>query len=633
LTGASILKKEWSGHVNSLKEDGEVSAEAAEKCKTLYITGMVGSIDNDTYGTDMTIGADSALHRITEAVDAIISTAASHQRTFVVEVMGRNCGYLALMSAMACSADWVFIPENPPKKGAWEDQMCDLLKAGRKAGRRDSIVIMAEGARDDEGNPIESAHVKRVLEEKLGEDTRITVLGHVQRGGSPSAYDRIITTLLGHKAVEIITDSEVDSDPLMVGVNENQLISVPLIPTIEKTRKIKDLIKEKKYQTVMKMRGGGFQEAWDTLKVQIRSLPKQNKPIDNPLRIGILHSGGPAPGMNAAVLTACRMILDHGHIPLAIKDGFRGLIKGKIEEFNWMSVGGWTTIGGAEIGTNRSTPGSENFYAIARQIEEQNIDALLMIGGWSGYEGIHNLYRARKQFPAFQIPMVCLPATINNNLPGSERSVGSDTALNNIVQFTDKIKQSAVASKRCFVVELMGKYCGYLSLFGGIATGAEKVYLHEEGVKLSDLQKDLDMLVEGFSSGKRLGLMIRNEKVNELYTTRFMAALFEEEGGDIFDVRQAIPGHIQQGGDPSPFDRILAIRMAKSCVEHLIESCQAGKKKATFITMEHNNFAFTSMSRWEESVDEDFQRPVDQWWMELRHVAKLMSHPPESMDK
>ena len=100
------------------------------------------------FGTDMTIGADSALHRITEAVDAISSTAASHQRSFVVKVMGRNCGYLALMSGLATGADWVLIPDSPPDVDNWEEVMCARLKAGRAAGRRDTIVILAEGARD-----------------------------------------------------------------------------------------------------------------------------------------------------------------------------------------------------------------------------------------------------------------------------------------------------------------------------------------------------------------------------------------------------------------------------------------------------------------------------------------------------
>src|SRR5512140_559597 len=201
LTGANLFRQEWPSLVSELVQSGETTSEKAAEHPNLMIAGMVGAIDNDFHGTDMTIGADSALHRITEAVDAISSTAASHQRTFIVKVMGRNCGYLALMSAVATGADWVLIPEAPPDVENWQEVMIDRLKAGTKAGRRDHIIIMAEGARDRNGNYIGSTDVQRVLEEHLGEEVRVTVLGHVQRGGRPSAYDRIMATQVGYEAV------------------------------------------------------------------------------------------------------------------------------------------------------------------------------------------------------------------------------------------------------------------------------------------------------------------------------------------------------------------------------------------------------------------------------------------------
>jgi 6-phosphofructokinase 1 len=169
LTGADVFRHEWPSLLKELVELGEISAETAERHANLFIVGLVGSIDNDMYGTNMTIGADTALHRITAAIDAIASTAASHQRTFVVKVMGRNCGYLALMAALATGAEWVLIPENPPQWDDWEEKMAADLRRGRKAGRRDSIVVIAEGARDKLGNPIGSSYVQKFLE-KLGEE-------------------------------------------------------------------------------------------------------------------------------------------------------------------------------------------------------------------------------------------------------------------------------------------------------------------------------------------------------------------------------------------------------------------------------------------------------------------------------
>ena len=160
LTGADVLRGEWPDHVTELVARGEIDAATASRHPRLTVVGLVGSIDNDAAGTDMTIGADTALHRITEAIDAISSTASSHQRAFVVEVMGRHCGYLALMGAIATGADALFIPECPPADG-WEADLIATLKAGREAGRRDSIVIVAEGAMDRQGVPITTERAAR----------------------------------------------------------------------------------------------------------------------------------------------------------------------------------------------------------------------------------------------------------------------------------------------------------------------------------------------------------------------------------------------------------------------------------------------------------------------------------------
>lgn len=142
--------------------------------------------------TDLTIGSVTALHRICEAVDSISSTASSHSRAFVIEVMGRHCGWLALMAAIATGADYLFIPEQPPSAETWEAELCDVLKQHRLVGKRKSIVIVAEGAIDDKLNPIKSEDVKAILVDRLGLDTRVTTLGHTQRGGSPAALDRIL---------------------------------------------------------------------------------------------------------------------------------------------------------------------------------------------------------------------------------------------------------------------------------------------------------------------------------------------------------------------------------------------------------------------------------------------------------
>jgi 6-phosphofructokinase 1 len=627
LTGANTLRQEWPELLAELVTAGQITQEQADQHPQMRITGLVGSIDNDMFGTDMTIGADTALHRITQAIDAIASTAASHQRAFVIEVMGRNCGYLALMSAIATGAGWVLIPESPPDIDNWEERMCEVLRVGRETGRRHSIVIVSEGAHDRHGSPISSDYVREVLENRLGEDTRVTILGHVQRGGSPSAFDRYLSTLLGYTAVEELLSATPESEPQIIGIRENRITRSPLVDCVEQTHRIAEVIKAQDYETAMDMRGGSFKEMFRDFRTLVRAMPHPPTPDQKRLNLAILHAGGPAPGMNAAVRAAVRLAIDKGHICLVVRNGFQGLIDDEISEIDWMSVNGWASRGGAELGTNRKVPSGSEFYAIARQIEKHNIHGLLMIGGWAGYEAAYQLHSRREEFPTFNIPIICLPTTINNNLPGSELSIGSDTALNNILEAVDKIKQSAVASRRCFVVEVMGRYCGYLTLMSGLATGAERVYLHEEGVSLKDLQIDLNNLVEGFRNNKRLGLMIRNEYANAFYTTGFMSSLFEEEGGSLFDVRQAILGHQQQGGDPTPFDRIQATRLAAQCVNFLIAESEKSAPSSAFIGLQAGRVQLTPLEQFPQMVDRKFHRPTNQWWWELRPIARVMAQP------
>ncbi|MFW5933131.1 MAG: 6-phosphofructokinase, partial [Actinomycetota bacterium] len=565
LTGANLFRSEWPELLDELAESGELPVDPAVPVRRLALAGIVGSIDNDMFGTDMTIGADTALHRITEAVDALRSTASSHQRSFVIEVMGRNCGYLALMSAIATGANWVFIPEHPPATEDWEGALRRTVETGRRMGRRQNLVIVAEGARDLRGRPITAGRVREVLEEGLGEDCRVTILGHVQRGGAPSAFDRNLGTQCGYHAVQQLLRAP-DDEPQIVGLRENRIETSPLMAAVERTHAVADLLERQEFDEAMRLRGGSFTESWETMKTLVRAHPRRTSDAARPLRLAVMHGGGPAPGMNTAVRAVVRIALDDGHTMLGVRGGYTGLVEGRLDELEWMSVNGWGQQGGAELGTDRRELSDDDLRAIAATIERERIDGIMLIGGYAGYAGVHRINAARHRFPSLDVPMVCLPATINNDVPGTELSIGADTALNSIVSDVDKIKQSAVATHRVFVVEVMGRDSGFLALNAGLATGAEQIYTPEEGITLDGLRRDVDRLNEGFQHGQRLGLIIRSEGADAVYTTPFLWALFEKEGGDRFDVRQAILGHVQQGGNPTPFDRIQSTRLAGRCV-------------------------------------------------------------------
>jgi 6-phosphofructokinase 1 len=627
LTGADLFRREWPELLAELVAAGEVGQDLADAHPSLHLVGLVGSIDNDMFGTDMTIGADTALHRITEAMDALHSTAASHQRSFVVEVMGRHCGYLALMSALAAGANWTFVPEQPPDAATWERQMCEALAAGRKEGRRQTMVVVAEGAHDTDGAPITADRVKTALEEHLGEDARVTILGHVQRGGVPSAFDRNLGTMCGHAAAELLLETGPDDEPQLVGMRENRIVSSPLMENVQQTQAVSEAITNGDYDRAMALRGGSFAESWQPFHTLVQATPTEPDPSQRQLRIAILHAGGPAPGMNTAVRAAVRLGIDSGHEMLGVRSGFEGLIDGSVRELSWMDVSGWPGGGGAELGTSRPRPDREQLRRIAQTVRAHKIDALLMIGGFAGYAAAYDLLAAKREYPELAMPIVCLPASINNDLPGSELSVGADSALNSIVTDVDKIKQSAVASHRCFVVETMGRDCGYLALMSGLATGAERVYIPEEGVHLDDLKDDVQVLRDDFRSGKRLGLVLRSEGADRVYTTNFVAALLEKEGGGAYDVRQAVLGHVQQGGAPSPFDRIQATRLARRCVEYLVE--HADTRSSAMVGLQGGRVRFTELATFPELVLAGAQRPKEQRWMSLRPLARVMAKPSE----
>lgn len=625
LTGSRALCLAWPEYVAELVEAGRITAEQALAHPHLNIAGLVGSIDNDMVGTDMTIGTDSAMHRITEAVDAISSTAESHRRTFIVEVMGRHCGYLALMTAIAGGADYTFLPESPPRDG-WEERMVDVLGRGRAAGRRDSIIIVAEGAADREGHAITAERIQGVLRDLTGEEARITILGHVQRGGTPSAYDRWMATACGVEAVKRVLEADALSEPLLVGVRRDEVHCTPLIEAVEATRRVSDYVAEGDYKAAIEARGVGF-----TTMVEIYRMLSEARPSVLPSadakRIAVMHAGALAPGMNQLARVAVRAGLDRGYDLFAIQGGVPGLISGDIREVSWSDVEGMANTGGATFGTRRYVPVEADLYRMARTLEENGIDALLVMGGYHAYATVSMMEAERKRYPAFNIPIALLPASIDNNLPKWPMAVGADTALNTIVSSIDMVRMSASASKRAFVVETMGRTCGFLPLLGAIAGGAEKAYLPETGITLEQLTTDVAALVDAFESGRSFYLAVMGEEASQFYTGDVISKLFEAEGHGLYSVRDAVVGHIQQGGSPSPFDRINATRLAYMAISNLDAQLVEGRSEYVAASSEAAGL-LAPLRDVTGDMDWDNQRPKRQWWMQLRPVFDQLSRRP-----
>ncbi|XP_029384490.1 ATP-dependent 6-phosphofructokinase, platelet type isoform X4 [Echeneis naucrates] len=640
LTGANLFREEWSELLGELVKKDLIASDAVQKYSALHIVGMVGSIDNDFCGTDMTIGTDSALHRIIEVVDAIMTTAQSHQRTFVLEVMGRHCGYLALVSALACGADWVLIPEMPPEDG-WEDKMCQKLSANRAGMKRLNIIIVAEGAIDRNNKVITTEYIKNLVVKCLGFDTRVTILGHVQRGGTPSAFDRILASRMGVEAVLALLETTANTPACVVSLYGNQSVRLPLMECVQMTQEVQKAMDEKRFEEAVKLRGRSFENNLKTYKLLAHRKPESELPSSN-FNVAVLNVGAPAAGMNAAVRSAVRVGISEGHKMFAVSDGFEGFYKGQIKEIKWADVGGWTGQGGSLLGTKRTLP-AKHLEKIAEQMRKHNINALLVIGGFEAFESLLQLYEARGTYEELCIPMCMLPATISNNVPGTDLSIGADTALNAIVETCDRIKQSASGTKRrVFIIETMGGYCGYLASVGGLAAGADAVYIYEEPFDIKDLQANVEHLTEKMKTTIQRGLVLRNENSNDNYTTDFIYQLYSEEGRGVFDCRKNVLGHMQQGGAPSPFDRNFGTKISAKAMQwiskKLVETFRNGRVFANtedsccLLGMRRRALVFQPVVQLKDETDFVHRIPKEQWWLKLRPLMKILAKYKTSYD-
>ncbi len=622
LTGALLLYQEWPEHLKVLAAAGAIPADKAENPASLRIAGLPGSIDNDQFGTDMSIGADTALNTIVEAIDRLKSTADSHQRTFVVEVMGRRCGYLALMGAVATGADWVLIPEEE-MDAKWHFRMVDALKRGRAAGRRHDVILSAEGARHSDGLPIKAETITEILKNRLGVEARVTVLGHVQRGGSPTPFDRILASRLGEAAVEYIAGP--DPTPVMIGLIHNQPHATPLTEVVAKSQAINTEIEQGNFEHALELRGRSFLDSLELFKTLARSEPKQE--LAGRGRIALLTGGPDAPGMNAILRTALRIARNEGQDVIGVRYGFGGLARGDIWDISWMEVQNWINLGGSELGAIRHELTDDEIPLIAQQIKQWDIRGFIAVGGLTTYKQVEKLVAARESYRELRIPMICVPATIDNNLPGTEICIGADTALHNIVDAVDKIKYTAGAAHRAFIVEVMGRRCGYLALASGIASGAEMQLLPEDNATLETLLRDTETLRAGFRNGKKLGIIIMAENAFPYYDTQLVRRVMDAEADGAFEVRECILGHLQRGGAPSAFDRIQGSRLGARAAQQIMTDIAAGRADANVIGVLKRGVVVTPFAEAMATMDWVNERRTDEAFLQWRGLADTLAKP------
>ena len=278
--------------------------------------------------------------------------------------------------------------------------------------------------------------------------------------------------------------------------------------------------------------------------------------------VGILTSGGDAPGMNAAIRAVTRAAIYNGLQVKGIYRGYKGLVTGEISEFKSQNVSNIIQLGGTILKTARckefTTP--EGRQLAYENMKKEGIDALVIIGGDGSLTG------ARIFAQEFDVPCIGLPGTIDNDLYGTDTTIGYDTALNTILDAVDKIRDTATSHERLFFVEVMGRDAGFLALNGAIASGAEAAIIPEFSTEVDQLE---EFIKSGFRKSKNSSIVLVAE--SELTGGAMHYAERVKKEYPQYDVRVTILGHLQRGGSPSAYDRILASRLGAGAIDAILE--------------------------------------------------------------
>ena len=299
--------------------------------------------------------------------------------------------------------------------------------------------------------------------------------------------------------------------------------------------------------------------------------------------IGILTSGGDAPGMNAAIRAVTRAAIYNGLRVKGIYRGYKGLVTGEIQEFKTQNVSNIIHQGGTILKTARckefTTP--EGRALAYENMKKEEIDALIVIGGDGSLTG------ARIFAQEFDVPCIGLPGTIDNDLYGTDTTIGYDTALNTILDAVDKIRDTATSHERLFFVEVMGRDAGFLALNGAIAAGAEAAIIPEFSTEVDQLA---EFIKNGFRKSKSSSIVL----VAESDITGGAMALAERVKNEYpqYDVRVSILGHLQRGGRPTAHDRIIASRMGTASIDALLED-----QRNVMIGIEHDEIVYVPFTK------------------------------------
>ncbi len=575
----------------------------------LSIVGIPGSIDNDIAFTDMSIGADTTLNTIVDCIDKLRDTATSHKRISIVEVMGRLRGYLAVMSGLATGADRIFIREE--KMTQYElHAMLHALEESFAHGQKAGVIVRSEGALFSTNFLKETIAV--LLEPKR--DVRETVLGHLQRGGNPTAFERILATRMGVKAIQLM--EETFPEPQMVGLSEGRMTAVPLGNCLVRIRE-------------PEFRGELSPNTKSAFRLN-RLLEETPDKMAKDIRIGVLTDGNNVSGMNMALRAVARLAINGGMEVVGIKGGFSGLAQGlgNVFHLEWsmLEMKGILRRAGTLLGVSgTSIPmGEQDLSAMQRQVENLALDGLVVIGNGQTYECAARLSQLIRP------PVVGIPADLRCIMRGTDWVIGMDSAVNDLIKGIDRAADAAHVLKKIFLIHIRGEYCPCLIQSAALAGGAEIVIIDDEQTgseeaireKVATKIKYLESII---TMGKSFATIIffatHPEKADRTLDLIKQQIATTGMGLDtsVMCLETSLGGII-----PTAFDRILAQRLGEKAMATLQNNM--GKCEHAFHIIGIHGKEITA-SPASETTPEFKGACLDWLTSELDQCAELMAQP------
>lgn len=583
--GNGSLQGAHAIHAASM-EEGKVN-----DCK-LGVVVIPASIDNDIPLTEMSIGVDTALNVIVECADKLVDTIAAVNRVVVMEVMGRDCGYLAVRGALATGAEAVFSPEHRITNDEL-NHLLDRLREEYRIARRHALVVVGEGAAKGM-SPTE--YIRNYIEVgKVGDrirdddsppwDVRATILGHLQRGGPTSAFDRILATRMGSAAVNILA-KDTSKMPEMVTLKDGKIDSVST----------KDVI-ERIHDGETSASVADLQEMVELTKV-VSLIPEREPAKVAEGTIAVLTAGADAPGMNMALRAVSRSTRNKCRMKtIGFENGFHGLISNNYRELTWETISENPTEAtelpvdlhrraGSILGCLRREDQftSEECECIRSTLQEHKIRGLVVIGGLNSC--LRTLELSDFLGEDYKLPIVVIPASIDHGLPGTHATLGYDSALNVIVSSSDHIIDTGQATDRVSIVETMGGEMGALALAGALASGTELALIPETCRDEKDVHNALDNLSKRMASyeppRKFATILIKSGLYDGYDVSKiqgYASRAFDTE------VRVTELGYTQRGGSTSYYDRMLGTQMGASAVDLIYDCIETNSNDAKLLQL------------------------------------------------